>query len=80
MGEEKIRIDARGLKDPEPLRLLRDALQGEESVGKEIVMLVDSRDDVKKVKTFGGFTGCLLDPVEKGDHWEVHITPMCNCG
>ena len=80
MGEQKISIDARGLKDPEPLRLLRDALRGEESVGKEDIHLEKSRDDVKKVKTFAGFTGCLLDPVDRGDHWEIRITPMCNCG
>jgi TusA-related sulfurtransferase len=73
-------IDARGLKDPEPLRLLRDALRGQDTAGKEITILVDSREEVKKVLAFSGFTGCLSDPEEKGDHWQVRITPMCNCG
>ena len=80
MSEEGIRIDARGLKDPEPLKLLREALRGEESVGRKITMLVDTGEEVKKVKVFAGFTGCLLDQEDRGDHWLVSITPMCNCG
>ena len=73
-------IDARGLKDPEPLRLLREALRGEDTVGKKITILLDTPEEVKKVKSFAGFTGCLVDPEREGGHWKVRITPMCNCG
>jgi TusA-related sulfurtransferase len=73
-------IDARGLKHPEPLRLLRDALQNQCSIEEKVTILVDSREEAKQVKTFAGFSGHGVEVEETGDHYRIRIDRMCNCG
>ena len=73
-------IDARGLKDPEPLRLLKEALQSEASVGETIHLLVDTKVMAAKARTFAAFTGSLCDIEEKDSYFQVSIDRMCNCG
>lgn len=73
-------IDARGMKDPAPLELLRTALRSQDSLGEEIIILVDTAALVKKVLAFASFTGCISDHEEADGFWRVRIRRMCNCG
>ena len=75
-----MRIDARGLKDPEPLLKLREALCDQRTVEDAITILVDTQEEARKVKTFAAMTFCPCEIVNRGDHYELRIERMCNCG
>ena len=73
-------IDARGLKDPEPLLKLREALRDQGTVENDITMLVDDKETARKVKPFASMTFSPCEITNKGDHYELTIKRMCNCG
>ena len=73
-------IDARGLKHPEPLVRLRDALRDQCSVEEAVTVLVDSREEAKRVKAFAGFSNSPVEVEDRGDHYRIRIERMCNCG
>ena len=75
-----MRIDARGLKHPEPLVKLREALRDQCTVEEDIIMLVDSKEAARKVKTFAAMTFCPCEIINHVDHYELKIQRMCNCG
>ena len=72
-------IDARGLRHPEPLRKLKDALEDPRSVGEPVYILVDSREEAQRIKAFAGFSHHLFDSETREDHWRLRILRMCNC-
>ena len=73
-------IDARGLKHPEPLLRLRTALRDQCSVEETVTMLVDSREEAKRVEAFAGFTKHQVEVQKESGHYRIRIIPMCNCG
>lgn len=73
-------IDARGLKDREPLLKLREALRDQCSVENNITMLVDGKEEAKQVKLFASMTYAPCEIIKHDDHYELRIERMCNCG
>ena len=73
-------IDARGLKDPEPLVKLREALRDQCTVENDITMLVDGKEEARKVKIFASMTYSPCEITKRDDHYELTIKRMCNCG
>ena len=73
-------VDARGLKDKEPLLKLREALRDQCTVENDIIMLVDGKEEAKKVKLFASMTFSPCEIIKREDHYELKITRMCNCG
>jgi TusA-related sulfurtransferase len=74
-----VEIDARGLRHPEPLVKLKEALEDPRSVGEPVYILVDSRQEVKRIEAFAAFSHHLFETETREDHWRVRIDRMCNC-
>ena len=55
-------IDARGLRHPEPLSRLKEALEDPRSVGEPVFILVDSAQEAKRIETKNDFRGLLACP------------------
>ncbi len=73
-------IDARGLKHPEPVLRLREALRDQCSLEEKVVVLVDSREEASYVKAFARFSSASVEAQDRGDHYRLVIERMCNCG
>ena len=73
-------IDARGLKHPEPVLKLREALRDQCSLEEKVTVLVDTPREASYVKAFALFSSAQVEVQDRGDHYRLVIERMCNCG
>ena len=64
-------VDACGMSCPEPLLLLKKALETE----KEILLLVDNKNALDNCRGYAGGRGCAVDTTAgSGGIYEIRIT------
>ena len=63
------KIDACGISCPEPLLMLKNALNNE----KEIVMFVDSKNALKNCEEYAIKKGFSVNTITCQDKYEIHI-------
>lgn len=75
-----MRIDTRGLKHPEPMKKIREAVRGMCMEHVDVEVLIDSCEYGKMIKGFAKMSGCETEIIEEGDTCIVKIKGnMCKC-
>lgn len=75
-----MRIDARGLKHPEPMKKIRDTVKSMCTEHVDVEVLIDSCEYGKMIKGFAKMSGCKTEVTKEGDVCIVKISGnMCKC-
>jgi len=63
-------VDARGIACPQPLLMLKKALESE----KEVVLLVDSKNALKTCGDYARKEGFSFSAADLGDQYEIKVS------
>jgi len=75
-----MKVDARGLKHPEPIELLRDHMRKHCSKEIDVELLLDSSEYVKTTAAFARMSKCRTAMEKYEDYYIVRIKgEMCSC-
>ena len=75
-----MRIDTRGLKHPEPLKRIREAVSSICTDDVDVEVLVDTCEYSRTVKGFADMSGCRTEVEENGEYCIVRIKGgSCKC-
>jgi len=75
-----VKIDVRGLKHPEPLKKIKEAVSSLCTNYVDVEVLVDTCEYGKMVKGFAEMTGCETEVKEEKDYCVVKIKGgSCKC-
>lgn len=64
-------IDARGLSCPEPVIMVKEAMESNES---KYEVLVDNRTSFENVSRYAGHQGYKVDAEQNGDEYHITLT------
>lgn len=76
-----MQIDARGLKHPRPLQMLKEAITTMCSIEEYGDILVDNEQGAKQIKKFAKMSGCKYESHQHNGYLRVRIKGgTCMCG
>lgn len=70
-------IDARGLKNPEPLKRLKEHFSTMCSIDDYVDLLIDSDAELTPVKTYASMSGCEYEVRKEEGYIIVRIKSPC---
>lgn len=70
-------IDARGLRHPEPLRLLREAVPSLCSLDGSIEVLLDDEVAFRHIRTYAAVSGCTYEVKRTDGFYRILIESTC---
>ena len=63
-------VDACGVSCPEPLLMLKNALNSE----KDVMLIVDSKSALENCENYARKNGFSVKTTSHGDKYEIHVT------
>lgn len=75
-----MKVDARGMKHPEPLEKLRDLMRSHCSKDIDVDLLLDTSEYAKTAAAFARMSKCEAKMEKAGDHYVLRIKgARCSC-